>query len=280
MASSEPQRNKGRRRGKPGKPGKHAKPGKPRKGPPARYAVPGERAVVELFDAASDRIERILVDDKRDFEVAQRAAALGIPVERVDREALQLEAGQADARGIVALAAPPPLLDLEDLIGRPVVDAPRRVYVALDGIVDPQNLGAILRSCEFFGVSGVFWPRDRAVGLNATVARASAGATERLAMSEVTNLAQALRTCKDAGLWIVGTVVDATDDLAALCQREAMPDAVVLVLGSEGRGIRRLTAESCDFQVTLARHGQLGSLNVSAAAAASLVLLMTPRASA
>lgn len=264
MASSEPPRNKSRRRGKP----------KARKGRPARYAVPGERAVVELFDAAADRIERVLVDAKRDFEVAHRAAALGIPVEQVDRDALQLAAGDADPRGIVALAAPPPLLDIEELLARPS-EAPRRVLVALDGVVDPQNLGAILRSCEFFGVSGVFWPRDRAVGLTATVARASAGASERLAMAEVTNLAQALRTCKDAGLWIVGTVVDASDDLAALCRTDAMPEAVVLVLGSEGRGIRRLTAESCDFKVTLARHGRLGSLNVAAATAASLVLLMT-----
>ena len=274
MASSEPppfkpnpkatKKPKGRRRGK----------GKPRKGRPARYAVPGERAVVELLDAAADRIERVLVDERRDFDVAERAAGLGIPVERVDREQLQLEVGDADPRGIVALAAPPPLLDLEDLLARPC-DAPRRVFVALDGVVDPQNLGAILRSCEFFGVSGVFWPRDRAVGLTATVARASAGATERLAMAEVTNLAQALRTCKDAGHWIVGTVVDATDDLAALCRTGAMPESVVLVLGSEGRGIRRLTAESCDFKVTLTRHGKLGSLNVAAAAASSLVLLMT-----
>ncbi len=81
----------------------------------------------------------------------------------------------------------------------------------------------------------MFWPRDRAARLNATVARSSAGATERMAMSEVTNLAQALRTCKDAGLWIVGTTVDATDDLATLCRSEAMPEAVVLVMGSEGR---------------------------------------------
>lgn len=230
--------------------------------------------MVELFDAASDRIERLLVDAKRDFDVAHRAAALGIPVEYVERDALQLAAGDADPRGIVALAAPPPLLDIEDLLTRPS-DAPRRVLVALDGVVDPQNLGAILRSCEFFGVSGVFWPRDRAVGLTATVARASAGASERLAMAEVTNLAQALRACKDAGLWIVGTVVDASDDLATLCRTDAMPDAVVLVLGSEGRGIRRLIAESCDFKVMLARHGRLGSLNVAAAAASSLVLLMT-----
>ena len=129
--------------------------------------------MVELFDAAADRIERVLVDAKRDFEVAHRAAALGIPVEQVDRDALQLAAGDADPRGIVALAAPPRLLDIEDLLARPS-DAPRRVLVALDGVVDPQNLGAILRSCEFFGVSGVFWPRDRAVGLTATVARASA----------------------------------------------------------------------------------------------------------
>ena len=264
MATSEPQRSKPRRRGK----------AKPPKGRPARYAVPGERAVVELLDAAADRIERILVDERRAFEVVERALALGIPVERVERDALQAEVGDADPRGIVALAAPPPLLELEDLLALPS-EAPRRVFVALDGVVDPQNLGAILRSCELFGVRGVFWPRDRAVGLTATVARASAGATERLAMGEVTNLAQALRVCKDAGLWIVGTVVDASDDLAALCRDDALPEAVVLVLCSEGRGIRRLTAESCDFKVTLARHGRLGSLNVAAAAAASLVLLMT-----
>jgi 23S rRNA (guanosine2251-2'-O)-methyltransferase len=262
MASSEPRRNKGRKR--------------PRKSRVGRYAVPGERAVVELLDAAADRIERILVDLRREFEVVERAAALGIPIERVEREQLQNAAGEADPRGIVALAEPPPLLDLEDLLARPAPQAPRRVYVALDGVVDPQNLGAILRSCEFFGVAGVFWPKDRAVGLTGTVARASAGATERLAMSEVTNLAQSLRTCKDAGLWIVGTVVDATDDLATLCRTSALPDEVVLVLGSEGRGIRRLTAESCDFKVTLTRHGRLGSLNVAAAAAASLALMMSP----
>ena len=263
MAPSEP-RPKSRPRGKP----------KPRKGRPARYAVPGERAVVELLDAASDRVERLLVDTRRSFEVVARAEALGILVERVDREQLQAEVGNADPRGIVALAAPPPLLDLDDLLQRRG-PGPRRVFVALDGVVDPQNLGAILRSSEFFGVSGVFWPRDRNVGLTATVARASAGASERVAMGEVTNLAQALRTCKDAGLWVVGTVVDASDDLATACRSGAMPDAVVLVLGSEGRGIRRLTAESCDFKVTLVRHGAVGSLNVAAAAAASLVLLMT-----
>ncbi len=256
---------------------KDANRGKPRRRKKvrlARYAVPGERAVTELLDAAPDRVERLLVDARRDFDAVQRAHALGIVVELVDREALQREVGDADPRGIVALAAPPSMLDLQDLLAQGA-DAPRRVYVALDGVVDPQNLGAILRSCEFFGVSGVLWAKDRAVGLTATVARASAGATERMAMAEVTNLATALRTCKDAGLWIVGTVVDATDDLAVLCHSGAMPEAVVLVLGSEGKGIRRLTAQMCDFKVTLARHGALGSLNVAAAAAASLVLLMS-----
>lgn len=252
-----------------------ARPRGGKKQRPARYAVPGERAVTELLDAAADRIEKLLVDERRDFDLVERAAAMGIPIERVDKDALQREAGDADARGIVALAAPPTLLPLDALLATKGPPAPRRVFVALDGVVDPQNLGAILRSCEFFGVSGVFWPRDRAVGLTATVARASAGATERLAMAEVTNLAQALRTCKEAGLWVVGTVVDATDDLATLCHDDAVPDAVVLVMGSEGQGIRRLTAELCDFRVTLARRGALGSLNVAAAAAASLVLLMS-----
>lgn len=240
-----------------------------------RYAVPGERAVVELFEAAPERIKRLLVDPRRQFDVVEEAAALGILIERVDREALRAAVGDADPRGIVAVADPPPMLDLEDLLATPSAHASRRVFVALDGVVDPQNLGAILRSCEFFGVAGVLWPRDRAAGLGPTVARASAGASERLPMCEVVNLAAALRACKDAGLWIVGTVVDASDDLATLCKGDALPEAVVLVLGSEGQGIRRLTAELCDFRVSLQRHGSLGSLNVAAAAAASLVLLMS-----
>ncbi len=231
--------------------------------------------MTELLDAAADRVERLMVDERRPFEtLVARANALGIPVDRVDREVLQAEVGDADPRGVVARAEPPPLLPLDALLSQPATSAPRRVFVALDGVVDPQNLGAILRSCEFFGAAGVFWPRDRAVGLTASVARASAGATERLPFAEVTNLAQALRTCKDAGLWIVGTVVDAEADLATLVRTDALPTDLVLVLGSEGQGIRRLTRELCDFRARLRRHGALGSLNVAAAAAASLVLLM------
>ena len=140
MATSEPQRSKPRRRGK----------AKPPKGRPARYAVPGERAVVELLDAAADRIERILVDERRAFEVVERALALGLPVERVERDALQAEVGDADPRGIVALAAPPPLLELEDLLALPS-EAPRRVFVALDGVVDPRTSA---RSCAAASSSG------------------------------------------------------------------------------------------------------------------------------
>lgn len=179
------------------------------------------------------------------------------------------------ARGIVAQASPPRLFDLEDLL---VAESPRtrpasrRLLVALDGVVDPRNLGAILRSAEFFGAIGVFWAQDRAVGLTPAAVRASAGASERVRIAVVGNLARALESCKRAEYWVVGTVVDDGRSLRDQLS-EGLPEDLVIVLGSEGKGLRRLTRERCDLLVRLEGAGELGSLNVSAAAAATLFAL-------
>jgi len=148
----------------------------------------------------------------------------------------------------------------------------RQILVALDGVQDPHNLGAILRSAEFFGATGAIWPRDRAVSVTPAAIRSSSGATERLPLARVTNLARALDLCKEAGFWVIGTVVDGGRPLREICADDP-PERLVLVLGSEEKGLRRLTRERCDFLATIPRRGEIGSLNVSTAAAVALAAL-------
>lgn len=176
------------------------------------------------------------------------------------------------ARGVVAIARPPRVWDLQELLELSAPEGRKRLLVALDGVQDPHNLGAILRSAEFFGARGVFWARDRSAAVTPTVVRSSAGASERLPLGQVTNLARALAEAKEAGFWVVGTVAEGGADLRQLA-REGLPDALVVVLGSEGTGLRRLTRESCDFLATISGAGGVASLNVSAAAAVTLASL-------
>ncbi len=240
------------------------------------HVVAGERAIAELLAFAPARVRRLVVAAARlDHEVVARARALGIGVERAEPAALQRLADDGPAKGMVALADPPPLLELGALLQRAAADPWARL-VALDGVVDPHNKGAILRSAEFFGAAGALWPRDRSAPVTAAVVRASAGASERLPLCEVGNFARALRDCKDAGLWIVGTVADGGQPLGELARPGVLPQQLVVVLGSEHEGIRRLTREHCDFLVTIERRGAIASLNVSAAAAVVLAALRAP----
>lgn len=244
-------------------------------GDPQPHRVTGERAVGELVQADPGRIRRLLVDARRDFpELLARAQQAGIEPERVSADDLRDAAG-IDARGIVAIATPPPNWPLDALIEHATEPtAPRpSVLLALDGVLDPQNLGAIMRTAEFFGAAGLLWARDRAVGLTPAVVRASAGASERIRLCVVTNLAAALRQCREGGLWIAGTVAEGGTSLAQMCTRGELPGELVLVMGSEERGLRRLTRRDCDFLVTVPRRGEVGSLNVGAATAVCLGML-------
>jgi 23S rRNA (guanosine2251-2'-O)-methyltransferase len=238
--------------------------------------VPGERAVIELLRGAPKRVRRVLVEVEREFaEIAELAAAARIPVQVVEREVHESLIGPNLARGVLALAEPPRNWAIEDLLARE--DGPRtrrghRLLVACDGIQDPHNFGAVLRSAEFFGAGGVLWARDRSAPLSPAAVRSSAGASERVPLCPVTNLARALEQAKQAGdWWVIGTVVDGGQPLVSLA--EDPPTAMVVVLGSEGTGLRRLTRERCDFLATIDGAGSLGSLNVSAAAAVTFALL-------
>lgn len=216
--------------------------------------------------------ELLVTATRAEDEVVQRARGLGIAVRVTDVAALDRLATDGPSKGMIALADPPELVELDTLLeGEP------SLLVALDGVGDPHNKGAILRTAEFFGAHGVFWPRDGSAPLSAAAVRAAAGATERLAMASVVNLARALQQCKDAQMWIVGTVAEGGMPLAEAATADKLPDRLVVVLGGEHAGMRRLTRDVCDFLVTIERTGHIASLNVSTAAAVVLAALSRRR---
>ncbi len=135
------------------------------------------------------------------------------------------------------------------------------LYLVLDGVQDPHNLGACLRTADAAGVKAVIVPKDRAVGITPVVKKVAAGAAESVPLITVTNLARSLKEMKDAGIWLVGTSGDADKTL----YQEKLRGPIAMVMGAEGEGIRRLTAEQCDYLVKLPMQGQVESLNVSVA---------------
>ncbi len=238
--------------------------------PKRPYWIPGERAVTEVLRGESARVRHLFVREGKQpsREIEELAAAAEVTVSQYRREQLEGIVEPSVARGVMALAEPPKMFECEDLVA--TAGDGRSLLLALDGVQDPQNLGALLRSAEFFGCEGVFWPRDRAAPLGPTVVRASAGASERVRMCSTVNLARAFETCKQAGYWIIGTVAEPTAPSLQHAIAQGLPDKLVVVMGSEERGVRRLTRERCDFLVTIPQKGSVASLNVSAAAAVVL----------
>jgi 23S rRNA (guanosine2251-2'-O)-methyltransferase len=213
----------------------------------------------------AERVRELLVEqgqrNARVQELATRAKALNIPVHHRPREQLDKLAGEARHQGVVALYEAPPMAgenDLADLLEAAGQDA---LVLVLDGITDPHNLGACLRSAAAARVTAVIVPKDRAVGLTPVVRRASAGGADRVPLIAATNLARVLRTLKDAGVWITGLAGDTDTSLYSIDMR----GPVALVLGSEGEGMRRLTRETCDFVAKIPMPGSMESLNVSVA---------------
>ena len=196
--------------------------------------------------------------DARLRELVGRAEAAGLGVHVVDDRRLDEMAGSDRHQGVLALVDQAlPHVTLDDVLDG---DNAQRLLLVLDGVTDPHNLGACLRSADAFGVEAVVIPKDRAVGINATVAKAASGAADTVPVITVTNLARALRQMKEAGMWIVG----------ADAGGESLFDAdlsgpVAWVLGAEGEGLRRLTRESCDRIVGIPLLGTVASLNVSVA---------------
>jgi 23S rRNA (guanosine2251-2'-O)-methyltransferase len=170
-------------------------------------------------------------------------------------------AGSPDHQGVVAEVDPYPYADPD-----PLLDRPDALVVALDQLQDPRNLGAVCRSAEAVGASGVVIGLRRSAAVTAAACKASAGAVEHLPVARVSNLADWLARAKDSGAWVYGAEASAPVSYA----EADLSGKVVLVLGSEGRGLRRRVSETCDLLISIPVRGRVGSLNVSAAAAVLL----------
>ena len=200
-------------------------------------------------------------DDSRQRELQRLAKEKGIVPEQASAAELDRLSGGAAHQGVIAEVRPSVAMNENGLLDL-LVSAPSPALVlVLDGVTDPHNLGACLRTADAAGVVAVVAPRDRAVGLTPAVRKVAAGAAETVPFAQVTNLARALKDLKAAGLWIVGTAGDADRELDAA----DLTGPLAVVMGSEGQGLRRLTRESCDFCVRLPMLGAVESLNVSVA---------------
>lgn len=182
-------------------------------------------------------------------------------VREVGREALASRAGVETHQGVLAVAEPLKPTELTDLAS---TEEGTPMLVALDGVSDPHNVGAILRSAESAGATGAVLPRHGGPAITPTVAKSAAGAIEHLSLALVPRIPAALERLKGLGVWVVGLDADADQELFDL---PLLTEPVVLVLGSEGEGMSRLAADRCDVLVQIPRVGQTASLNVSAAAA-------------
>jgi 23S rRNA (guanosine2251-2'-O)-methyltransferase len=225
--------------------------------------------VRELWIEQGQRNARVL-------ELAERAKMLKITVNHRPREQLDKVAGEARHQGVAALYEAAPLAHENDLAALMERDGSSTLVLVLDGVTDPHNLGACLRSSAAAKVTAVIVPKDRAVGLTPVVRRASAGGADRVPLIAVTNLARTLRELKDAGVWITGLDGETETSIYAI----DFKGPIAIVLGGEGEGMRRLTREHCDFVAKIPMPGSMESLNVSVATGVVLFEALRQRSAA
>jgi 23S rRNA (guanosine2251-2'-O)-methyltransferase len=219
----------------------------------------GIRPVVEALQSGRRRVFEVM-DAVGSEEVAKAAAARSVDVKRASRQRVEELARGGMHQGVAAAVEPYPYSGLGEILS-----TPEPLVLVLDGVTDPRNLGAVLRTADAAGASGVVIPKDRAVGVTAAAVKASAGASEHVRVARETNLRRAIDEMKGAGLWVYAAEVGGTPytelDLAG---------GLALVLGSEGGGVRRLVREGCDGTVSIPMLGAVESLNVSVASAVLL----------
>ena len=239
----------------------------------------GQVTALWVSRARAERGERRGGKDAADpvAELAAEARKLNVAVELREPAELDAAAGGAVHQGVIAVAGAYSYAAIEDVIARALAAAPApALVVALDGVTDPHNLGAVARSAWLFGATALVVPRDRAAEVTAAAVKASAGATEHLLIAQVTNLARALGDLKEAGVWIAALA--AADDAIPPWRLDASM-SLCLVLGAEGSGIRPLVARQADFRVAIPMATDaVGSFNVSVAAGIALYEIARQRA--
>jgi len=234
-----------------------------------RHVVYGLHAIGAILARAPERVLELWAVDSRDDgrlrDLRARADALGVRVQSASNDSLARLAGPVAHQGVVAAVRPLKPWDEHDLLDR-LTQISQPLLLVLDGVTDPHNLGACLRTADAAGAHAVILPKDRSATVDGVVRKVAAGAAEFVPVASVTNLARALDAVKERGVWIVGTEGGAAQSLYAA----DLGRPLAMVLGAEGAGMRRLTRERCDFVVRIPMAGQVESLNVSVAAGVAL----------
>jgi 23S rRNA (guanosine2251-2'-O)-methyltransferase len=235
-----------------------------------RHFVYGLHAINAALERAPERLLELWIaqprDDMRVRELKDRAEKAGVRVQTASADALSKMVGDVVHQGAVAAMRPLKAWDdhdLTDALSRLTVDP---LLLILDGVTDPHNLGACLRTADAAGAHAVVIPKDRAAAVDGVVRKVAAGAAEFVPVASVTNLARTLDLLKERGIWVVGTDGDAPQPLYSADLKRPL----AMVLGAEGSGMRRLTRERCDFLVRIPMAGHVQSLNVSVAAGIAL----------
>jgi 23S rRNA (guanosine2251-2'-O)-methyltransferase len=232
----------------------------------AAQLIYGVHAVRAMLTRHPERVRQVRLaerrDDPRTRELEQLAQQHGVSVRRVSAESLRESLGEVAHQSVAAEVSPLPPWSEDDLIAA-LGAASQPLLLALDGVQDPHNLGACLRTADACGALAVITPRDRAAQLTPAVRKVAAGAAETTPVVSVTNLVRTLKLLQEGGLWIFGADADAPQ----AAHQVDLRGGVVLVLGAEGAGLRQLTRQTCDVMVRLPQRGFVESLNVSVAAA-------------
>jgi len=235
--------------------------------------VYGLNPVLEALKAHPQDVVRVVLERGRDGRrshggdrAAEAAAAAGVRIEDAPHGDLARRSRGGVHQGVGAEVAEFRYADLSDLLDAARARGEPPFLLLLDGVTDPQNLGALVRSAHALGAHGVVLPKDRAAGITPAVSKAAAGALEHCPVARVTNLSRALDDLKDAQVWSVALAADADRDLPQV----DLTSGIALVLGSEGKGVRPLVRKTCDHVARIPMLGRVGSLNVAAAGAIAL----------
>ncbi len=226
----------------------------------------GINSVVEALKSGRDINTIYVIKEKTDSRISpilKLAEEMNVQVKRTNKANLDRLAGYGVHQGVVAEVGSFKYYSLSDILDKAEERGEQPLVVLLDGIMDPQNLGAIIRSAECLGAHGIVIPKHGACEVTPAVVRASAGAAEHLKVARETNLVNAINELKKRGVWIVGSDTQGSES----CYNLDFPESVAIVIGSEGRGIRRLVRENCDFMVHIPMKGRVNSLNASVSCA-------------
>jgi len=232
--------------------------------------IAGINAVVSALEHDVENVREVLIEaggkNPRLTEIEENARRHEISVRRITLQALDGVAGGLRHQGVIARYEAPKQVQESELPALIEAAGGKALLLVLDGVQDPHNLGACLRSAAAAAVTAVIIPKDKAAPINATVRKTSAGAADRIPVISVTNLARTLRAIKDAGVWVYGLDGAASTGIHAI----DLKGNVALVLGGEGEGMRRLTREHCDGLIMIPMPGEMESLNVSVATGVAL----------